>query len=487
MDVLVCVGGGGQHIALAVARMVRLGVWPTPPRVLVIDADIKSPLGQRLARFAEPIAGSGNPEAQGPEVPHPIPALEMTPPFAAGVLDKDFRGSFLKKGSGGGALDDELYELFFYSGADTIDIKQGMSAHPSVGAAVFAEHGIKHLKPTLDGVFAGSARVVVASSLIGGTGAGITHQLVKFLHESDKRAQVSLYGAFLLPWLKLKGGGQGAANDVTLINSAKHGLQEFLQQTRGRLTKTVLAGATAALPAVEAHDRQDESVSPIPLLLTYGLFQCLSDAANARTEGADNLFTVASDRSVDWLLTAKWQGGSIAERWAAAKVFESLVAVFASHETGTEFRDLSGVAFKKTGVAGFGHEPNWGDAIRLIAEQTDDRTGGRALAAAVIVHLEARKRQLEMVSGYLQAIFGATAELALLHAGSHKLQARYGRQQSREGFTKAQAYGYLAAAYRRRMNTDWKVGEKGVTPAAFLAKKIDEALMEEIVLGEVIS
>lgn len=486
MDVLVCIGGGGQHIALAVARMVRLGVWPEAPRMIVIDADLGSKLAVRLDTFAEPSDRSA-PQGQGPtiKVPHPIRNLTMTPPLAVGAVDKTFRSSFLGAHGGGadnpgGPLEEELYELFYNVDADIVDIKQGMAARPSVGSAIFADRGIAHLGEILEGVFSHAKRIVVCASFIGGTGAGVTHQLVKYLYESPKRSGVDLFGAFLLPWIQLPD-GKGAADDVTLQNSAKHGIQHFLEETAQRLRKSVFVGASGALPPAKANEEQDETVSAFPLLAVYGLTQMVHDSADAKVAEHDNVYTVTSGPAVDWLLQAEWEGPSIAVRWAAAKVFEELVRVFLDPADGVEFRQLTGVAFQRKGI--FSETPNWGWAIRTVAKQTADRTEGLALAGEVLAHLQARTQQLTMVTSYLQAIFGGHAESALRYAGSDKLRSRYAQRQK---LTKEQSYGYLAAAFRRCENTDWIREDVKTMRPAFIAKKLEEALMHEIVDGEVI-
>lgn len=484
MDFLVCVGGGGQHIALAVARMVRLGVWGEAPEVLVIDADLESPLAKRLRAFADP--GNGQTAEGGSAVgsPHPIRSLKMQPPLATGATDKTFRASFLGSqaggaGNAGGPIEEELYELFYNEGADGVDIKQGMAARPSVGAAVFADRGIEHLSADIEGGLSRATNAFVAASFIGGTGAGVTHQLVKFMDESPKRGGIDLFGTFLLPWIQLSSGGQGAANDVTIVNSARHGIQHFIEETAPRMRKSLLVGANGALAPAKAHDKQDETVSVFPLMAAYGLGELARDRAGAKVGDVDNVFTLTSGSSLEWLLRARWGGPSIADRWAAARVFESAVRIFEDPADGVSFRKLEGEAFKKTGIAGLGERMNWGTAVRSWA----DRKGVRDtdLANEVLRHLGARTRQLKMVTQYLHEVFGDIAESSLTRAGNDALQHRYA---NRDKLTKAQAYGYLQAAFDK-CRDQLKVIE-GVHPAAFIAEKMEQALMAEIVEGQVI-
>ncbi len=485
MDYLICVGGGGQHIALAIARMVRLGVWGDAPKTLVIDADLDSPLARRLRTFAEPSEEGGG---EGPRVPHPLPGLTMQPPLATGEAGKSFRQSFLGSQPGGadnpgGVIEEELYELFYGPNADEVDIKQGMAARPSVGAAVFADRGIEHLGPHLEGGFSHARQVLIAASFIGGTGAGVTHQLVKYLHESPKRNNVDLFGTFLLPWIEIPPGGQGAADQVTIQNSAKHGIQHFMEETAPRLRKAMLVGANGSLKPTKAHDKQDETVSPFPLLAAYGLDAIMNDRAGARVEGDDNVFTVASDASLNWLLQMRWADrSSIAVRWAAARVFESVVSVFEDASGGVEFRKLEGDAFKSRSFNPWDETVvNWGGVIRTWAKKSK-KEKDLELAAKVLTHLSARTRQLKMVTQYLREVFGTAAEGTLGRAGGIQLQSKY---ENLNRIDKEKAYRYLSNSFQR-CRSEMKFDENADAPS-FIAESMEQALMAEIIEGQVIS
>lgn len=491
---LVCIGGGGQHVALAVARMVRLGVWTNVPRVLIIDADLSSPLALRLEQFAD--VKSDAKSGGDVRVPHPIPWLRREPPLALGVVGNSFRSAFLGSQPGGGdnpggLIEEELYELFYNTDADEVQIKDGMAAKPSVGAAVFADLGINHLRDTLVGTFNDVQRIGVTSSFIGGTGAGVTHQLVKFLHESEHRRDITLHGSFLLQWINIPAGGGGAANNVTLSNSADHGVQHFLHETAPRLKNAMLVGANAQVSVPEANNAQDETVSVFPLLAAFGLAYMLTDTAAARggDESGENIHTLTSqgDRW-DWLLREPWNTGgaakpTIAERWAAARIVEDFVKVFLDPETGNEFRDLSGDAFKETGILGVGEKHNWGTAIRRAAEK---RKKPVEVAAGVLQHLDARMRQLRMTTGYLEQVFGASAEPVLSQAGSVSLQQRYsqrGRLTKLE--SKQRAYKYLASAFERCKGEALDLKDGDVAESK-IARLMEESLMNEVLSGAVI-
>ena len=74
MDLVIAVGGGGQHIALSVARLLRIGALAEPIEAFVIDADSDSRLAVKLRSF-------GNTVSAG--CPHPLEGAEaIIPPFA---------------------------------------------------------------------------------------------------------------------------------------------------------------------------------------------------------------------------------------------------------------------------------------------------------------------------------------------------------------------------------------------------------------------
>ncbi|MFO0646023.1 MAG: hypothetical protein U0326_07285 [Polyangiales bacterium] len=475
MDLLIGVGGGGQHVALTVARMVRLGVWTSPPRVLVIDADEESNLAKRLKTFG----------GTAPGVPHPLTEFSFMPPLAKDKAGSLFRSAFLPSADGAssvtGSLEEELYELFYNEAADKVEIKKGMAAQPSVGAAVFSDLGISHLKSRLEGEFGKVDRVLITSSFIGGTGAGVTHSLVKFLAGSPYRKGKEIFGSFLLRWLQLPG-GTSSASDQTITNSESHGIQHFVRETAPRLARSTLIGANGDAKLAMAHPGEDETASVYPLLAAYGLAKLPYMTADAK--GGDNIRTMTAPRGADmsWILSEEWPLGkqTIAERWAAAKVLDALLDLYFSNDGGTEFRDLEGDAFKETGILGVGERENWGTAIRRWAKSKTMKDV--ALAAQVLMQLRARQQQLKVVTLWLHEVFGAQAESRLSRVGSNELQGHY---EQRQKLSKSQAYRYLDSALAHRRGV-LKV-EDARDPAPYLAQMIEEALMEEMLKGKVIS
>ena len=76
MDLVIAVGGGGQHIALALARLMRLGAL-SDAKAFVIDADSESRLAFRLRTLGHTLSsGTAHPPA-GAETG--FPALAPAP------------------------------------------------------------------------------------------------------------------------------------------------------------------------------------------------------------------------------------------------------------------------------------------------------------------------------------------------------------------------------------------------------------------------
>ena len=172
MDLVIAVGGGGQHIALAIARLLRVGALAEPVEAFIIDADSDSRLAQKLTSFGNTVSR---------ECPHPLDgARAVVPPFDRNTMSEtSFRRMFINEQAT--PMERELFELFYdeeSGGVDQgvgpsagVDIGKGMFANPSVGSAVFASSRGGAMEP-LFGAARTAARVFVVGSFLGGTGAG---------------------------------------------------------------------------------------------------------------------------------------------------------------------------------------------------------------------------------------------------------------------------------------------------------------------------
>jgi hypothetical protein len=118
-----------------------------------------------------------------------------------------------------------------------------------------------------------AARVFVVGSFLGGTGAGITHQLIKLVREAVGPAK-PIYGMFLLRWFDLPPTTGQTVDTATLLASMGHGLEYFYRYTKHLLDASMLVGVpdnpAPQVKAVAAAQENDETLSIYPLLAAYG-------------------------------------------------------------------------------------------------------------------------------------------------------------------------------------------------------------------------
>jgi hypothetical protein len=382
--------------------MVRLGVWTNVPQVAVIDAENTSPLNLRLLHFADPSRRAGDAKAVRSGPGHPLGIFDFKPPFDVQGLPPTFRKMFLES-SAGSPLVEELYELFYPEMADNVDIHKGMFAQPAVGAAVFADRAMVFLDELLTGGIQKCEKILVAGSFVGGTGAGILHRLVDFLATHRERHNKDILGAFLLPWFNLPAGASSAASDVTIANSANHGVDYFARHTHKRLRRSLLLGASNGIPAALASAGNDETVSVFPLLAAYGLTTLRDDTISNDHQAVYALTTPPDDPKCRWLLTNTWKSGgrggeSIGLRWRAARVVQTATRIMLAHRH--EFDELSG-----HGIRSKFFKWNWSDATQQAAKLAGLKNGEQ-LAPMVLDALVTRTEQMEMVTSWLDQVFG---------------------------------------------------------------------------------
>ena len=235
-NLLIAVGGTGQHIALAAARLARLGaldskVW----HCCVIDADSGSALSTDLTELGSTLDDSAK--------EHPLPGGNAVhPPLDTSAMvsgHHNFAGLFLSGPTP--PVETEVLDALFAERDRLLNIDEGMFGNPSVGATVFA----RNPETALAEVFSATAAVgptdhiFVAGSLVGGTGAGITHQLIAALKKRE--ITPNLHGLFLLPWFTLAD-SKGGIDDKKLQSNMLHGLEYLYAETRNYLRSATLLG-----------------------------------------------------------------------------------------------------------------------------------------------------------------------------------------------------------------------------------------------------
>jgi hypothetical protein len=232
-DLLIAIGGTGQHTALAISRLVFLGVLPRMS-LAVIDADDQNELSTNLKTFGQ--------TADGNYGLHPLTnGDKIYPPFDRGVMkDPEFQDLFIQNAS---PLEREIFELAVDADSAGISVNEGMFGRPSVGATIFAQNRLTQLGPVFEGA-QDAEKIFVTGSIVGGTGAGILHQLVKAL-PADKR----IYAIIFLRWFNAAlGGSRQTISDGTMERNMRYGLDYFFKDTRTHLKAAVLIGTPDRYP-----------------------------------------------------------------------------------------------------------------------------------------------------------------------------------------------------------------------------------------------
>ena len=469
MDLVISVGGGGQHIALAVARLLRLGALAEPMEAYVLDADGDGRLGTRLRTF-------GNTVSAG--CPHPLPgASVVVPPFARDTLrETAFRRLFLDERAD--PLARELFELFYdeeSGGVDGgvgvnagVDVGKGMFANPSVGSAVFAASKAGAMEP-LFGHARTAARIFVVGSFLGGTGAGITHQLIKLLREAVGPAK-PIFGSFLLRWFELPPSGGQTVDTATLLASMGHGLEYFYAHTRPLLDASLLVGVpdhpTPQLRAVPAAPDNDESPSLYPLLAAYGLL-LLPEKTDVQARATHRTYGLAHDeQSPAWPLERAWslpkgaRDASLGARLVEAQVVEEVYASFRQKES-----DFVSAGYERA-------RSTWATTFAAAAKEAHEKDA--VFARRVLQALEARAAQLHVATEWFAAIFG-DADLAAF--GERRARELHALRRQRR-WRAPDAFRLFADAFVFETASGVDAARAAQLPAeAAMAWKIERALL----------
>lgn len=300
MALLIAVGGSGQHVALAAARLAYIGALD-PIETIVIDADVTSPLTRALMTF--------DPTGQTPAWnDHPLKVQAYRPLPDGDIANKRFEDLFL--GPGAAALERELFEAYFDRSSADVLVEHGMFGNPAVGSTVFGHAAERALNPVLERAGHHRDAVYVAGSFIGGTGAGVLHQLVKRVGERlDNPELVHLIA--LLPWLEAQGGGAGQPiATLSQRNNMQYGCEYLADQTLRQLGTALLLGAVPNVLAPAAVNMNDGSREQPHLLHAVGAYY-MHRRGSTRVVAKEDLntaFTYAHDpQSPSWCSEVKWK------------------------------------------------------------------------------------------------------------------------------------------------------------------------------------
>ena len=201
MNTLICAGGSGVRVLEAMLQLCAAGLGPPSLRLLVIDPDSANGNGARVTtlvesyleghrRFAGRLGDSLDlfrTELDLLDVGGRSAGLKTWSPVEKGqrlrqVLNVDLLDST--------STPSDLVRLFFTTEELDMDLTQGFRGHPSVGAAAMSlvifktgEQPWRQLVEKLRGDLArdGGARVFLAGSVFGGTGASTFYPIARFL------------------------------------------------------------------------------------------------------------------------------------------------------------------------------------------------------------------------------------------------------------------------------------------------------------------
>ena len=474
MDLVIAVGGGGQHIALAIARLLRIEALAEPIETFVIDADSESRLAARLRTFGNTV-NSGT--------PHPLPGAQtIVPPFARDTMKETlFRRIFIDDRAD--PLERELFELFYdeesggidgASGpAAGVDIGKGMFANPSVGSAVFASSKGGAMDP-LFGRARTAARIFVVGSFLGGTGAGITHQLIKLVREAVGPAK-PIYGAFLLRWFDLPPTTGQTVDTDTLLASMGHGLEYFYRYTKHLLDASILMGVPSNPPpqvkAVPAAMDNDETVSLYPLLAAYALV-LLPDKTDTQARSMHHTYSIThDDNNPIWPLTRAWnkpRNPNSRDASLAARIMEALVL----QEIYLSFRQ------KDADFTEFDYEKGratWGSLITNVARRNHEPP--QAFARKVLAALEARGAQLRFTTWWFGQVFG---DPDLAQFGDNRARQLYAARRQRQ-WKPPEAFKLLVDAFQYESTAGSERSRvQESSPDVQMAEKIERSLLAAI-------
>jgi len=383
---VISVGGTGQHIALAISRLVMLGALKDDIRLIALDSDTETPLPQSLRGLATLCGGQ-----------HPLQDGSITAPFDLKSMGKKmFAATFVDADH---PEEQELFETLFTEEEGSVPIYQGMYGKPCVGATVFGKGANSPMIEDKLKMLTNADEVFVCGSLVGGTGAGLLHKLVQQILKYLREPRV-VYGIFLLPWFDIRSeGGDKRITNTTLDRNASHGVKYFFDHTLDAMSTTVVIGypGTAQTPMLRKPVVTDGDMGETPSYLHLAAAHALVDLPQAYTANKSlKAYGIAHDVSNEgWLLDETWeQGRTLRDRLRAARV----VVNFLSHINRNRDKVLS--TWTSVFEGGSAWEP-LRDAINDNAPRKKDRA---RYANEVLVEFERTREQLDFCVRWMQEI-----------------------------------------------------------------------------------
>ncbi|MHB8876049.1 MAG: hypothetical protein ACYC8T_20355, partial [Myxococcaceae bacterium] len=254
---LVAVGGSGQHVALAYLDLAALAhhVHHVDPVLLyILDKDSTSANGRTpwsLAR-QQALRLHTVDEGQTSNGWRSSPASAIPPcPEPAGLGARTVRD----------AVHSDYASLFFTDAQKAVEYTKGYWGQAPVGAAFFdavLREGQSQLGTATSAILQdANARIVVAGSTVGGTGAGCLPRLVEHLAEKNPNARIMT--ALFLQWFKLTDENESAgvaAERNAQMQMRQHTGLLYSQAKLARCSTTVLYASPAPVNRPWAGDTQ---------------------------------------------------------------------------------------------------------------------------------------------------------------------------------------------------------------------------------------
>lgn len=402
MALLLAVGGTGQHIALAAARLVYLQALK-PLDVVVIDADRsdKNEITKALTTFA----GTSDTGSA-----FPFLSLDVVPPLSKQCTAAGHFWEIFAPKPPPQTWSEPLFEAFFDPQAAGVTIQHGMYGHPAVGATVFADASGDTLKDILSRTSAAEA-VFVAGSFIGGTGAGIMHELLRELASRGCASKTWLVA--LLQWLKpaANSGDAVQLSETSMKTNMQFGCTFLSEASRAHVQGACLLGIpsqpeAAVAPAVVEKDKNKEY--PHLLHAAACWFVHTAAAVGVTTRWEHQVVTLLHDpERPAWLKQQEWAEGRTLEfRVQQADFREAVLDHLLSPEVRPKFRKFGWMGTSKTAYN-----------LALWRSIDDNQVKGpEALFDLVWREFERERDRIRFVKDWVKDVLGTTAPHARTEA-----------------------------------------------------------------------
>lgn len=249
-NVLIGVGGSGQHIIHAYLRVLALGNAGSVdvPHVYIIDADAQSQqIANRRSQLVPDIQGLHEYlRHRGANKKTKEANFDIIRPYSQNLStssDLTVKNVLLAQKSN---TSQEIH-AFFYEQDLNIKVSEGMHANPKVGSTIFGEKLGRVLDSSgkidpnnkqllqrefyslfdddVTGINTSDCNIVIVGSVFGGTGSGIIPTLARTFNEiinnSSSGRTINLATVATLPWFQLKPGEDGTTGSAFDVGKLK--------------------------------------------------------------------------------------------------------------------------------------------------------------------------------------------------------------------------------------------------------------------------